>query len=226
MKTQILPVLLVGCASWLPVGCQNTPDSQSGPNVVFLDNFESWYAGEPLTEKPESHISGYRRYSDFNAMTRIVTDANGIFGKGSGNKMLRIGRTSADPGGDEPIDFSIADLPVGQVMTLSFLFFTDGSGDGEMRLRLRGDDSSKVQDIRITDDGAVNNRGNLRERTYLGDGNTDGDRSGSVGVPMRLTLIFNEEEEAITYADPTGAPKQLGSRRVDIWVGGELRVDG
>ncbi|HKJ90755.1 MAG TPA: DUF1961 family protein [Oceanipulchritudo sp.] len=226
MKHSTLLVLVVSCLLWILAGCQNAPDSQSGPNVVFLDNFESWYIGEPLAEKPDSQIAGYRRFSDFNYMTTVVPDRYGVFGKGPENKMLRIGRTPMDPGGDEPIDFSIADLPVGQVMTVSFLFFTDGSGDGEMRLRLRGDDSSKVQDIRITDDGAVNDQGNLRQRTYLGDGNKDGDRSGTVGRPMRLTLIFNEENEAITYKDPTGAPKRLGSRKVDIWVDGQLRIDG
>jgi hypothetical protein len=222
MKPQILSLLFVGYAFWLPVGCQNTPDSQSGPKVVFLDNFEGWYVGEPLAEKPDSRISGYRRYSAFDYMTRIVTDGSGIFGKGPENKMLRIGRTSADPGGDDYIDFSIADLPVGQVMTLSFLFFTDGSGSGEMSLRLRGDDSSKIQELRFTADGAIDSQANLRKKTYFRDGN----RSDTVGRPMRLTLIFNEDKEAITYDDPTGTPKRLGSRSVDIWVDGELRVDG
>jgi hypothetical protein len=131
-----------------------------------------------------------------------------------------------DPGGDEYISFSIAGLPVGQVMTVSFLFLTDGSGDGDMRFRLRGDASSKIQDIRITDDGAIKSRGNLRERTYLGDGNTNGDPSGTIGRPMRLTFIFNEKNEAITYEDPMGASKRLGSRMVDIWVDGQLRIDG
>jgi hypothetical protein len=191
-----------------------------------LDNFESAYLNAPLSEKTNPQSAGYRRYSDFEYMTTVVADTSGIFGNGPDNQMLRIGRTAADPRGPEAIDFSIADFAVGQVVTLSFLFFTDGTGDGEMRLRLRGDESSSIQDIRITYDGAINDVVNLRERTYFGDTNMNRGRSGTVGRPMRLTFIFNEDNKAITYKDPAGAPKRLGSRMVDIWVDGELRLDG
>lgn len=219
-------IIFSSVACLLPLGCQHPQGSRSGPDVVFLDNFERLSINSPLREKSSDQDAGYRRYSNFEYMTAVVQDTTGIFGNGSGNQMLRVGRTPSDPGGDKSIDFSIADLPVGQVLTLSFAFFTDGSGSGEMRLRLRGDQSSSIQDIRITGDGAISNQGNLRAKTYLGDGNTRGDGSGTVGRPMRLTFIFNEETEAITYKDPAGAPKVLGSRSVDIWVDGVLRLDG